>query len=69
MNLSVQTVENDIWQEETTAKLKWKKAKKFQERAEFEIFAYDKINQSEGLIYIHDCTIPDIDDFSSELEK
>ena len=41
----------------------------FQERVEVEIFACDKMNQSQGLIYIHDCNIPDIEDYGSELKK
>ena len=36
---------------------------------EVEIYAYDKINQSKGLIYIHNYNIPDIDDYGSELKK
>ena len=41
----------------------------FQERVEVEIFACDHINQSKGLIYIHDYNIPDIDDYGCELKK
>ena len=41
----------------------------FRERVEVKVFVYDKINQSEGLIYIHDYKISDIDDFGSELKK
>ena len=41
----------------------------FQERIEVEIFACNKINQSQGLIYIHDYNTPDIEDYSSELKK
>ena len=33
------------------------------------MFAYDKINQTEGLIYIHDYNIPDIEGYGSELKK
>ena len=40
-----------------------------QQRVEVEIIACDKINQSKGLIYIHDYDIPDIDDYASELKK
>ena len=36
---------------------------------EVEIFACNKINQSNGLIYIHDYNIPDIDDFRTALQK
>ena len=38
-------------------------------RVEVETFACDKINQSKGLIYIHDCNIPDFDDYGSEVKK
>ena len=41
----------------------------YNERVEVEIFACDKINQSKGLIYIHDYNTPDIDDHASELKK
>ena len=37
----------------------------FQEGVEVEIFACDKINQCQGLIYIHDYNIPDIEDYGS----
>ena len=36
---------------------------------EIEIFACDKINQSQGLIYIHDYNIPDIEDYDNELKE
>ena len=36
----------------------------FQERVEIEIFTCDKINQGEGLIYILDHNITDIEDHS-----
>ena len=39
------------------------------ERVEVEIFSYDKINQSKGLIYIQDYKNLDIDDFGRELKK
>ena len=42
---------------------------RFQERFQVEIFACDKINQSKGLMYIHDCNIPDIDEYDCELKK
>ena len=35
----------------------------FQEKVEVEIFACDKINQSQGLIYIYDYNILDIEDY------
>ena len=41
----------------------------YNERVEVEIFARDKINQTKGLINIHDYNIPDIDDYCSELKK
>ena len=41
----------------------------FQEKTEVEIFACDKINQNQGLIYIHDYNIPHIEDYGSELKK
>ena len=34
----------------------------YEERVEVEIFAGNKINQSKGLIYIHNYNIPDTDD-------
>ena len=34
-----------------------------------ETFTCDKINQSKGLIYIHECKIPVIDDYDSELKQ
>ena len=36
---------------------------------ENDILACDKINQSKGLIYIHDYNIPVIDDYGNELKK
>ena len=36
---------------------------------EVEVFACDKINRSQGLIYIHDYNIPDIEDYDNELKK
>ena len=36
---------------------------------EVEILACDKINPREGLIYIHDYNISDIDDYDIELKK
>ena len=41
----------------------------FRERVEVDIFACDNINQSQGLIYIDDYNIPDIEDYGSELEN
>ena len=41
----------------------------FQERVEVEVFACDKINQSKGLIYIHDYNISEIDEYGSELMR
>ena len=38
-------------------------------KVEVEIITCYKINQSEGLINIHDYNIPDIDDFGSKLKK
>ena len=40
-----------------------------QERVEVEIFPCDKVNQSQGMIYIYDYNIPDIKDYGSELKK
>ena len=40
-----------------------------QERVKVEILACDTINQSQGLIYIHNYNIPDIKDYGSELTK
>ena len=42
---------------------------KVQERVEVEIFACDKINQSQGLIYILGYNIPDIEDYGRDLKK
>ena len=36
---------------------------------EDKIFACNKINQSQGLIYIHGYNIPDIEDYGNELKK
>ena len=36
---------------------------------EVEIFVCNKINQSKGLIYIHESNIPDIDEYCSDLKK
>ena len=41
----------------------------YNERVEVEKFARDKINQSKGLIYIHNYNIPHVDDYSSEVKK
>ena len=41
----------------------------FQEGVVVEIFACHKNNQSQGLVYIHDYNIPDIEDYGSELKK
>ena len=41
----------------------------FQERVKVEIVACDKINQTQGLIYIHDYNIPDIEEYGNELKK
>ena len=41
----------------------------FQERVDFEMFACDKIHQGQGLTYIHDYNIPDIEDHSRQLNK
>ena len=41
----------------------------FQERVKVEIVACDKINQSQGLMYIHDYNIPDIEEYGNELKK
>ena len=41
----------------------------YKERVEVGIFAFDKINQSKGLIYIYDFIIPDIDGYCSELKE
>ena len=38
-------------------------------KVEVEIFACDKINQSQGLIYIRDYNMPGIEDCGSELKK
>ena len=40
-----------------------------QGRVEVEIFACDKINQSQGFIYIHDYNIPDNDDYGNEIKE
>ena len=37
----------------------------FKERFEVEVYACDKINQSQGLIYIYDYNIPDIENYDS----
>ena len=41
----------------------------FQERVEVEIFACNKINQSQGLNYINEYNVPDIEGCDSELKK
>ena len=44
-------------------------ALQLQGRVEVEIFACDKINQSQGPIYILDYNIPVIEDYGTELKK
>ena len=41
----------------------------FLEKVEVEILTCDKINQIQGLIYIHDHNVLDINDYGSELRK
>ena len=41
----------------------------FQERIEVELFACDKINQSQCPIYINEYNIPDIKDYGRELKE
>ena len=41
----------------------------FKERVKVETVACDKINHSQGLIYIHDYNIPDIEEYGNELKK
>ena len=40
-----------------------------QEKCRIEIFACDKINQSKGLIIIHDCNTPYVNEYYSDLMK
>ena len=41
----------------------------FQEKVKVDIVACDKINQNQGLIYIHNYNIPDIEEYGKKLNK